>query len=69
MLRPPSRLDAQGRGLLTFLLALRLGAVYCTSAYTIAVVLNSVTYNVIPRALDHDPATQDIDSARADIIS
>jgi hypothetical protein len=69
MLRPPSRLDVQGRGLLTFLPALRLGAVHRTGAYTIAVVLNDVAYNVIPRALDHDPAARDVDGAGAGIIS
>ena len=69
MLRPPSRLDAQGRGLLTFLPALCLGAVHRTSAYTIAVVLNDVAYNVIPRALDHDPVAWDVDGTGADIIS
>ena len=67
--RPPSRLDPQGRGLLTFLAALRLGAVQRTGAYTIAVALKDVAYNVIPRALDHDPAARDVDGAGADIIS
>lgn len=69
ILRPPSRIDTQGRGLLTFLPALRLGPVHRNSAYTITVVLNGLAYNVIPRAVDHDPDARDVDGAGADIIA
>jgi hypothetical protein len=54
MIRPLSRLAAQGRGLLTFLPAF----------YTIAVVLSNVAYNVIPRALDHDIISRLLEGSR-----